>query len=715
MSSVLERMNESYCRSYISQHYEGWETRILERYDIQNFIKTLDDQDAEAVIVTARTFTGYWYTDLGFGKMMPGLNGVDQLQQSIDYFRKNTDKIIIAYFTAVYDKDQYDMHPDWRQVGKDGKPLSVGAEKVVCMNSPYREYIKYMVRKLFEMRDIDGMLLDMAFFSDKICYCENCRRKFKAQYRSDIPEKEDFNDPVFRNYIRFRRKSNETFIKEIFDEVRKVKDDVVLYPQYQLLKDRGMNSQNLEIANFSDFIYTDIYWEHGYLPISAISKISKTLCKNLPEIGFMTRPGTHNDAPNMKTLDQIRYESFTVLANACAVHYHDIMWPDGTLQKEMWDRHRIVFNEIQKRVPWSNKGKSAAQVAVLYSEDTMVWYGRHSRTPDVKAHLYGIFRALTELKIDYNIIVDTNEKTLSKYDTLILPNVACLSETECDQIRSFVKDGGGLVASGSTSLCDCEGSPLQNFRLSDVFGASRIDDTGSYSRVFHKYDNTSEIGKNTSEDGMMTNWGVSQKVELTTGKAAATVVYPYTEPSDDRFINSMANPPAVYTDETACVVNDFGKGRCVYFCGEIEKNYLITSFPELKTIMHNAIVTTMRKELKVEVVQDALVEVTTFETEDTLYVHMVNGQANKGISFSEGKPMLSRDHIFGGESYIETRELIQKIIPTHNTKVRISGYEVKDAVLQPRGEKLEFKVEDSITEIFIPLLEYHDIAVISVK
>jgi hypothetical protein len=645
---------------------------------------------------------------------MPGLNGVDQLQESIDYFRKNTDKIIIAYFSAVYDKDQYDLHPDWREVDREGKPLSVGSEKVVCMNSPYREYIKYMVRKLFEQRDIDGMLLDMAFFSDKICYCENCRRKFRAQYRSEVPEKEDFNDPNFRNYIKFRRRSNETFIKEIFDEVRKIKKDVVLYPQYQLLKDRAMNSQNLEIAKFSDFIYTDIYWEHGYLPISAISKISKTLCKNLPEIGFMSRPGTHNDAPNMKTLDQIRYESFTVLANGCAVHYHDIMWPDGTLQKEMWDRNTIVFNEIKKRVPYCNKGKSIAQIAVLYSENTMVWYGRHSRTLEVKAHLYGIFKALTELKIDYNIIVNTDEKTLSKYDTLILPNVACLSFEECDQIRSYVKNGGGLVASGSTSLCDTEGAPLENFQLSDLFGARRVDDTAAYTRVFHKYDISTEIGKNTSEDGMMTNWGVSQKVELTTGKAVATIVYPYTEPSEERFINSMANPPAVYTDETACVINQYGKGHCVYFCGEIEKNYLITNFPELKEIIHNAIRMTLQKELTVEVDQDALVEVTTSKSDSTLYVQLVNGQANKGISFSEGKPVLSRDHIFGGKDYIETRELIQKIIPTYNTTVKIRGYEVKKAVLAPACKQLEYKVVNGVTEIYIPKLEYHDIVVLSI-
>ena len=479
MSSVIERMNDCYCRSYISQHYEGWETRILERYDINNYIKTLDTQDAEAVIVTARTFTGYWYTNIGFGKMMPGLNGVDQLQESINYFREHTNKIIIAYFTAVYDKDQYDLHPSWRQVDREGNPLSIGAEKVVCMNSPYREYIKYMIKEMFKQRDIDGMLLDMAFFSDKICFCENCRRKYKAQYKSDIPEKDDFNDPNFRNYIKFRRKSNETFIKEIFDEVRSIKKDVVLYPQYQLLKDRGMNSQNLEIAKFSDFIYTDIYFEHGYLPISAISKISKTICNNLPEIGFMTRPGNHNDAPNMKTLDQIRHESFTVLANGCAVHYHDIMWPDGTLQKEMWDRHQIVFNEIKERVQWSNKGESNAQVAVLYSENNMIWFGKDSRTLDVKAHLYGTFRALSELNIDYNIIVDTNEETLSKYDTLILPNVGCLSSEECDQIRSYVKQGGGLVASGATSLFDKEGAVRSDFSLNDVFGANRIDDTGA--------------------------------------------------------------------------------------------------------------------------------------------------------------------------------------------------------------------------------------------
>ena len=235
-----------------------------------------------------------------------------------------------------------------------------------------------------------------------------------------------------------------------------------------------------------------------------------------------------------------------------------------------------------------------------------------------------------------------------------------------------------------------------------------------YTRVFHKYDISTEIGKNTSQDGMMTNWGVSQKVELTTGKKVASVVYPYTEPSDDRFINSMANPPAVYTNEAACVTNQYGKGRCVYFCGEIEKNYLMTSFPELKEIINNAVRSTLRKELEVEVIQDALVEVTTFKNNETLFIHLVNGQANKGISFSEGKPSVARKHIFGGTSYIETRELIHKIIPVYNTIVKVSGYSIKKAILAPTCIELEYEVIDGITQIYVPKLEYHDILVLSI-
>jgi hypothetical protein len=37
---------------------------------------------------------------------------------------------------------------------------------------------------------------------------------------------------------------------------------------------------------------------------------------------------------------------------------------------------------------------------------------------------------------------------------LILPNAAALSDRQLDEIRAYVSNGGGLVASCETSICD---------------------------------------------------------------------------------------------------------------------------------------------------------------------------------------------------------------------------------------------------------------------
>lgn len=93
----MNDINEKYCRAYVSQHYEGWEERIFENYNLQNYLETLDSLDSDVVICTARTHTGYWFTDIGLGEMHPGLHGIDQLQEVVDYFHKRG-KLVIAYF-----------------------------------------------------------------------------------------------------------------------------------------------------------------------------------------------------------------------------------------------------------------------------------------------------------------------------------------------------------------------------------------------------------------------------------------------------------------------------------------------------------------------------------------------------------------------------------------------------------------------------------------
>ena len=61
---------------------------------------------------------------------------------------------------------------------------------------------------------------------------------------------------------------------------------------------------------------------------------------------------------------------------------------------------------------------------------------------------------------------------LDRIKTLILPNIAALSDEQCRQLREFVERGGGLVATYETSLHDEWGARRHDFGLADLFGVS---------------------------------------------------------------------------------------------------------------------------------------------------------------------------------------------------------------------------------------------------
>ncbi len=53
---------------------------------------------------------------------------------------------------------------------------------------------------------------------------------------------------------------------------------------------------------------------------------------------------------------------------------------------------------------------------------------------------------------------------LSKYSALVLPNVALLSDAQCDQLRAYVKSGGSLFATFETSMFNERNEPRRKFR-----------------------------------------------------------------------------------------------------------------------------------------------------------------------------------------------------------------------------------------------------------
>jgi hypothetical protein len=407
----------------------------------------------------------------------------------------------------------------------------------------------------------------------------------------------------------------------------------------------------------------------------------------------------------MMPIDQLRAEVFTIIANGGVPGLFDIMLPDGTIQEEMWNRIKTVTDEIRTREPWFG-GEPIKSVGVFYSESTRFWYGRDDIRNRYDANFFGVCRALIEEHIPYNVLTSLDEESLSDYQVLILPNAVCMSSEEVDVIRSFVKDDGGLVCTEKTSLWDENGEPCDDYRLADVLGISHLGDTAAYSRVYSRYDVSREPATRLPSDGLITSWGPVQKVDLKGAQALANIVFPYTEPTGDKFVNVMANPPAVESDWPACTYHNYGQGKVIYFCGAIDKDYLKLSFPELRWLIGDAVREVSKQPLKVELKGPISVEITVFEKEDgsQMVTHLVNYQPEIGKNF------VNQERV--SEVRWEGRHLVQEILPVYDLELIVrDSRKVKKVELQPEGEDLTFRQENNEIHVRIPRLDCHSMVV----
>jgi hypothetical protein len=111
--------------------------------------------------------------------------------------------------------------------------------------------------------------------------------------------------------------------------------------------------------------------------------------------------------------------------------------------------------------------ESVADVAILYSDASMGW---NNEGPAVGFMLAS--QMLIQSRLPFDLIFGEHLQDLSKYRVLVLADQECLSDAEMDRIRSFVRNGGGLVATGHTSLYTQERRRRPNFGLKDCFGVN---------------------------------------------------------------------------------------------------------------------------------------------------------------------------------------------------------------------------------------------------
>lgn len=116
-----------------------------------------------------------------------------------------------------------------------------------------------------------------------------------------------------------------------------------------------------------------------------------------------------------------------------------------------------------------------ATVGVVWSQLNYDFYGRDDSEPLVDLPMQGMTQALIRARMPHlPLHADHIRSDGKKFSALALPNLGILTEKQLDDIRDYVNNGGGIVATGETSLYDQWGDRLSDYALGDLFGAHKI-------------------------------------------------------------------------------------------------------------------------------------------------------------------------------------------------------------------------------------------------
>jgi hypothetical protein len=298
----------------------------------------------------------------------------------------------------------------------------------------------------------------------------------------------------------------------------------------------------------------------------------------------------------------------------------------GVIHDPRWLKH--VEALYQRYAHWEKYLRNEfplARVGLVYSQQTAWFYGGK-----VEDHTLGWYQALIEARIPFEMVHDRllNPQHLRSFKTLILPNIAALSDSQCAQLEDFVASGGSLIATHETSLYDERGGARKDFGLSKLFGVSftgRIQ--GPMQNAYLALETDPSSGQRHPllsglEDAPRIIHGV-RKVEVEPRRSfpnpPLTLIPSYPDlPMEKVFPRvSRTTVPQVFLSE-------LGTGRIVYFPWDIDRTFWEVLCVDHFKLLRNAVTWATNEDPVITVTGTGVLDVTVWRQHQSITVHLVN-------------------------------------------------------------------------------------------
>lgn len=679
----------NYRKILIDFHTPEFLPEVGKKFNPSEWIKTLKNSEIQVVVFCAKDHYGNSYYPTNIGHRHKRIN-YDFFGGLVKEAKRERLKVF-AYYSVGWDNWVAKNYPLWRVVDIKGKFLTGPPPSLtdynhpyiwhhVCFNSPYREYLLNQLKEIASNYEIDGFWLDIVGFFGESCYCPSCKKKFYERFKQNLPRK-DASLSLWKKFKLWKEEEVIRLVKEIKENILTLKPSLLL----------GVNSV---IAKDLDFYSTEFH-PPAYTTQSLMARKLRSLAKDKPFEMTMSRNLNPHGEWTLKPLPLIKYELATILANGGEVSVVDQAYPEGILEKSVYELIKEAYQWAKEKETWW-EGESFPDIAICDSNSSC-------QLGDFSPSFKGLAKASLEggYHLDVLTFFDSGEE-VKKYSALILPDLESLSPSQIAILKEYVEKGGSLFFTcQNPSLAEekVRGNPL----LSSLLGIKFLEE-GKYSVNYFNLNHPKLIGRvNYPQKILSMPLLIKEKmlkVEPIQGaEILGTFIFPAVETSKRFFVSHQIAPPAKTTDYPAIIFNLFGKGRSIFIPTPIGQGYWKTAFPWLKKIILLSLEILTKEKRPLQVIAPPTLEVTFVKQKDKLIIHLIN--------FSVGRP-----HGLPWQTKVLPLPLEE---PSGGRKIKIrirKEIKIKRVYLAPRIKDLKFTPAGDFWEIKIPEVKIHQLVVI---
>ena len=454
-----------------------------EALDVGGLVALIADTGANCIRFGALSHNGRTYYPSRIMPHAPGLGKRDLVGE----FAEECDRrgiVLGVYSNSTFVEKKLATHPEWYARTFD-RAFTVGEKRRAfvsqCHHSPYYD------RWLETTREIVDRYRPAFYYIDCFqlapgCTCRFCRERLKRDCGFSVPRSAD--SPNVQAYFRWVESANAACAQRAFEAVRQTHaDTLVVWNRGGFWGQAGYFPE--DVRRFSSLVGDGYHTESAvrFYGDSFFHIDEQTLIADavgtpvFTWVEYPRMPWSHLACPPAETAIKaakvFASGARPMLWSLSAAPLPDLRGLEGAKQVyKLAEKHTDLFDETSL----------LADTAVLFSTSTSRWHrsGRKlegvapgvNPSVDFRSEFGGQLESLVRAHTPVRVALE--DDALRDTAVLVLPNAACMSRQLCANVRRFVREGGGLVASYETSLYDENGKKRDDFALADVFGVSLV-------------------------------------------------------------------------------------------------------------------------------------------------------------------------------------------------------------------------------------------------